>query len=113
MKNAGIFFIFWTSKNSFLFFLFKIVLEIFIDVKNTSIILKGQKKNQTGKVYYFQEGEHHVKFISDKMLLTRYYNGQKQAWSSIMCKILLRQCDLNKLWCFVNQFIIYKIDKCN
>ena len=61
------------------FFLFKIVLEIFIDVKNTSIILKGQKKNQTGKVYYFQEGEHHVKFISDKMLLTRYYNGQKQA----------------------------------
>ena len=25
-------------------------------------IFKGQKKQQTGKVYYFQEGEHLVKF---------------------------------------------------
>ena len=30
-----------------------------------------------------------------------------------MCKILLRQRDLNKSWCFVNQFIIYKIDEFN
>ena len=27
-----------------------------------------------------------------------------------MCKILLRQRDLNKLWCFINQFIICKIN---
>ena len=28
-------------------------------------------------------------------------------------KYFLRQHDLNKLWCFVNQFIIYKIDEHN
>ena len=28
-----------------------------------------------------------------------------------MCKILLRQRDLNKLWCFVNRFTIYKINE--
>ena len=30
-----------------------------------------------------------------------------------MYKILLRRHDLNKWWCFVNQFIIYKIDEHN
>ena len=77
-------------------------------------ILNGWKKKQTGKVYYFHEVEHLVKFKYDKTLLKRYYNkGEKQAWSSIICKILLRQRDLNKLWCFVNQFIIYEIDERN
>ena len=42
--------------------------------------LNGRKKNQTGKVYYFHEGEHLVKFKLDKILLKRYYNkGRKQA----------------------------------
>ena len=75
-------------------------------------ILNGQKKKQSGKTYYFHEGKHLVKFKYDKTLLKHYYNKEeKQAWSSIMCKILLRQHDLIKLWCFVNQFIIYKIDE--
>ena len=37
-------------------------------------ILNGRKKNQTGKVYYFHEGEHLVKFKQDKILLKRCYN---------------------------------------
>ena len=56
-------------------------------------IFNGWKKNQTGKAYYFHEGEHLVKFKYDKTLLKCYYNkGEKQAWSSTMCKIILRQC---------------------
>ena len=43
--------------------LFFLIQNIFRDCKNMKMqtlvyILKGQKKKQTGKVYYFHEGEH-------------------------------------------------------
>ena len=39
-----------------------------------------EKKKQTGKVNYFHEVEHLVKFKYDKTLVKRYYNkGEKQA----------------------------------
>ena len=42
-------------------------------------ILNGRKKKQTGKVYYFHEEEHLVKFKLDKALKRDYNEGKKQA----------------------------------
>ena len=46
------------------FFLFKIFLEIFKNMKNANVSLffEWTKEKKEGKVYYFHEGEHLVKF---------------------------------------------------